>query len=275
MIPVKSQPTKTIHRATRHRSALPGLELISCCSNESFPRHSHNEFGLGVIRQGSHRSWSGIGWVEAHAGDSIMVNPGEIHDGASVGGVARAWEMIYFDPQALAEALREETQQSFESICPAAADPVLAGCFNGLFHALTHPAPEGLVCEERLTELLDHLLRRCAARPQRRLTVKPCLAAARERLEDAPASPVTLAELAASCGVSRFHFLRAFRAAYGITPHAYLLQRRVLRAKELLSLGCSPAAAAAEAGFADQSHLTRCFVRQFGMPPGRWAGTIH
>ena len=51
---------------------------------------------------GAHRSWSGVGHVEAQAGDAIMVNPGEMHDGIPVGGGVREWRMLYFDPSLVA-----------------------------------------------------------------------------------------------------------------------------------------------------------------------------
>ena len=61
------------------------VEAVSLKSARQFPRHSHDQFGIGVINSGGHRSWSGIGWVEAVCGDIIMVNPGEMHDGSSLG----------------------------------------------------------------------------------------------------------------------------------------------------------------------------------------------
>ena len=71
-----------IHHVEQHRSAVPGIEAMTLASNHHFPRHSHDQFGVGVIAFGAQRSWSGVGHVEASAGDVIMVNPGEMHDGA-------------------------------------------------------------------------------------------------------------------------------------------------------------------------------------------------
>ena len=58
-------------------------------SNHTFPRHSHDQFGIGIMTSGAQRSWSVIGQVESEAGDVIMVNPGEMHDGMPVDGFAR------------------------------------------------------------------------------------------------------------------------------------------------------------------------------------------
>jgi AraC-like DNA-binding protein len=80
--------------------------------------------------------------------------------------------------------------------------------------------------------------------------------------------------LAALAGVSRFQLLRAFRRETGITPHAYLIQRRVSAARRLLAAGEIPAQAAAAAGFSDQSHMTRAFVRYLGVTPARYRAAL-
>src|SRR5436309_3146946 len=82
------------------------------------------------------------------------------------------------------------------------------------------------------------------------------------------AGPPTLDELAAAAGMSPFALLRAFRAETGLPPHAYLNQLRVRLARQLLDAGLPPAQVAADAGFADQPHLTRHFKRAVGVPPG-------
>jgi AraC-like DNA-binding protein len=70
--------------------------------------------------------------------------------------------------------------------------------------------------------------------------------------------------------MSPFALLRAFRDETGLPPHAYLNQLRVRLARQLLDGGVAPALVAAEAGFADQAHLTRHFKRVVGVPPGAY-----
>ncbi|TDD22012.1 AraC family transcriptional regulator [Nonomuraea diastatica] len=64
--------------------------------------------------------------------------------------------------------------------------------------------------------------------------------------------------------------LRSFRRAYGLPPHAYVVQLRVRRARALLERGTPPAEAAVAAGFCDQSHLSRHFRRMVGVTPGAY-----
>ncbi len=60
----------------------------------------------------------------------------------------------------------------------------------------------------------------------------------------------------------------------GLTPHAYIIQRRLELGKSLIRSGVGLADAGCEAGFADQSHFHRAFVRRFGMTPGAYAAAM-
>jgi len=131
-----------VHRVDQHRSAIPGVEARTLASDRAFPRHSHDQLGIGVMFSGAHRSWSGVGHVEAQAGDSIMVNPGEMHDGMPVrGGGVREWRMLYFDPSLVARIAANEGVDQFEVVCPAVHDPALAERFAQLFARVTASPP--------------------------------------------------------------------------------------------------------------------------------------
>jgi transcriptional regulator GlxA family with amidase domain len=85
---------------------------------------------------------------------------------------------------------------------------------------------------------------------------------------------IDLTTLASVAGVSVHHFARGFKQSVKVTPHHYLVQKRVERARELLArteLSLSEIAYAV--GFADQSHLTRHFRQMLGATPRqfRWA----
>jgi len=77
-------------------------------------------------------------------------------------------------------------------------------------------------------------------------------------------------ELAADAGISRFRLTRAFVAAHGLPPHAYLLSVRLNAARQRLAAGEAAADVAASCGFTDQAHLTREFRRRFGTTPGTY-----
>lgn len=89
-----------------------------------------------------------------------------------------------------------------------------------------------------------------------------------------PGSAISLTELAAIAGLGQFTFLRAFAHYSGMTPHTYLLQRRLYLVRELIRGGMNFVDAAIAGGFADQSHMTRLFVRSYGYTPGFYAQKI-
>src|SRR3982751_5523543 len=84
-----------------------GVDAMSAGSARSFSRHTHDQYGIGLVDAGGHSSWSGRGQVEAGPGEFISVNPGEVHDGAPIGGRPRDWRILYFEPGALA-SLRDD-----------------------------------------------------------------------------------------------------------------------------------------------------------------------
>jgi AraC family transcriptional regulator len=82
---------------------------------------------------------------------------------------------------------------------------------------------------------------------------------------------IRLTELAGVVGLSPSHFARAFKASIGLTPHRWLIEQRIHRAKRLMAKNGKPISVAAHlAGFASQSHFTKAFRRVTGTTPGLW-----
>lgn len=248
-------------------SGMAGVELVLADSAHAFGRHTHDEFGIGLIERGAQKSASGRGTVEAGPGDMITVNPGEVHDGKPFDARGRRWRMLYFAPALLQEACDDIAPgAAFEFAAPVLHDELLRTRFLELFDAATTAG--ALRSEAALLSLVARLL---IPRPKESPALVADITAARERMDDAPHLTPSLRALAADAGLSRYQFLRAFARLTGLPPHAYLLQRRVLHARGLVRGGMALADAAAASGFADQSHMTRCFVRSFGLTPGAFA----
>lgn len=96
------------------------------------------------------------------------------------------------------------------------------------------------------------------------------LATIKRDLDSCVDRDVKLVDLARVAGVDECHLVREFRRTFGMPPHAYHVQRRINRARELLRDGMTPAEVAGVVGFSDQSHLTRHFTKLIGTPPGRY-----
>ncbi|HUQ12461.1 MAG TPA: AraC family transcriptional regulator [Steroidobacteraceae bacterium] len=255
---------------------LPGIEAMRATTSRSFPRHTHDEYGIGLVDHGGHASWSGRGNVEAGPGTFISVNPGEVHDGHAMGGRARAWRILYFEPGVLSAWVRDVSGRDtvFEFSRPVFGDRALLPAFEAAFAQGEDPSA-GMAREAAVLGLIAGLLTHSTAPRRSEARAVPDVSRARERLDADPAAPVTLDDLAQECSLSRYQLLRAFSRAFGLPPHAWLVQRRLARARQLLRAGTPLAEAAAAAGFSDQSHLTRCFARQFGVTPGRYARSIY
>lgn len=245
---------------------------VDACSGRSFARHAHDEFGIGLMTDGAQRSGSGRGPVEAVRGNVITVNPAELHDGAPI-GTARSWSMLYL-PQhvvgTIVADLEEDRRSTRELHAPVVDDQRLARLFLASRRAALHRQGEAAF-EERLL-MLFHGLFDTGQRPEGGSGGR--LARARERIDDVPARSHSLTELAARAGLSRYQTVRGFARLTGLTPHAYVMQRRLDTARGLIRQGSTLADAATEAGFADQSHMHRVFVARHGFTPGAYAGAF-
>ena len=263
------------HLAKVVGTPLPGVFCTFAESARHYGRHWHATYGVGMLVDGAQRSASGRGQVDAFAGDLITTNPGEVHDGQPLDGPSRRWQMVYLEPAAMAGMAADSRSPAAIALTrPVFRDEALRDALRRLFAdvgawSVQPSATHALACEESLARACGELLARHAtdsAAP----AIGGDIARVRERLADDPLDTPTLAELAAIAGLSRYQVLRRFEKAVGMPPHAWLLHHRAERARGLIRAGASLADAACASGFADQSHMTRTFVRHFGFTPGAW-----
>jgi AraC-like DNA-binding protein len=258
-------------------AAVPGVDLLQArFVTHRYNRHAHETFTLGLIESGAEEFEHGGSLLRAGPGAVVLLNPEVVHTGQAAGPAGWAYRVLY----------------------PAA--DVVAGVAAELGWARGTPSfPRTVVYDERSARLL--LAAHVAAERGDRLASSSLLrtglagllrahgrtgpggrpppaggraphavAAARDLIAGRLADPPSLDDLALATGMGPFALLRAFRAETGLPPHAYLNQLRVRLARQLLDHGLAPAEVAAEAGFADQAHLTRHFKRVVGVPPGAY-----
>jgi AraC-like DNA-binding protein len=269
-------PAAPTHRSQVSGSPWPGIYAAQMVSGRHYGRHAHDYFGFGVLEQGAQRSSSGRRIVDAHAGDILTHNPGEMHDGRPLACEARAWRMVYVEPEVMASLASEAAESHAEVTLalPVLSDAPMRAAVLQLHANLAQwqaGRQDALACEEALVQACRHLLARNSTHSAKQEPEAPAnLERARQRLADDLQVAPTLAELAALAGLSRYQVLRRFAATYGVPPHTWLMQRRAEHARALIRQGSGLAQAAAASGFADQSHMTRIFARQFGFTPGAW-----
>ncbi len=156
-------------------------------------------------------------------------------------------------------------------------DPVFLGLVNAIAPAFNAPAePNQLFLDHLGWAMSAHVAQAHgditrAARPSKSRLAPWQEMRAKEMMETRLTADISLADLAAECGLSTSHFARAFRATTGVPPYQWLLTRRVERAKEMLAGTDHRIVDIAElSGFADQSHLTRVFSKATGETPAAW-----
>ncbi|MFC6882180.1 MULTISPECIES: AraC family transcriptional regulator [Actinomadura] len=238
-----------------------------------YHRHSHETYSFGVTEDG-HQAFTCRGAAHTSAaGMVIAFNPDDPHDGHAADALGFTYRIVHLGPDLVSGVLadiadRRAALPLFDA--PVLDDPVLARNLRALHAALLGGAP-ALRRDELLTATVGSMVRRAATAPVR--PAAPAATAriaerARRRLHDAPLDDVPADELARAAGCSRFALYRAFQKAHGMSPSDYQRQLRLRAARALLASGEPIGDVAAGTGFADQSHLTRWFVRYFGVTPG-------
>ncbi len=243
----------------------------------SYHRHSHETYSFGVTEQGA-QAFSCRGGDHISAAGMVMAfNPDDPHDGHAADGLGFTYRMVHLGPDLVAEVLDDlgERQAGLPLFTePVVQAPALAHAVRALHRAMMDKMP-ALQRDELLAAAVASMVRVGAGRSVRtshatRTDAARIAARAREFLDEAFASDVTAADIATAARRSRYAVYRAFQATYGLAPSDYQRQLRLRAARALLEKGRPVATVAAEAGFADQAHLTRWFTRHYGITPGTY-----
>lgn len=244
-----------------------------------FPPHTHETYVVGVTLDGIHSYMHKGVRVRCEAGNICFINPDEVHDGAP-DSYGYSYRMTYPSPEFLTSLLQEATGRAVGAPkfrMPGVHDPELAGIFCDAHRALEGNT-EQLFADEKLIAFYLTAIERYGG------GLPPLIAAGSEpdavaRTKDFlmahMAEATDFQELARHVGLSAWHLIRVFRKATGLTPHAWLVDRRVHQARELLRAGESPSHIAAQCGFADQAHLTRLFKARLGVTPGQYKAFLN
>jgi AraC-like DNA-binding protein len=247
-----------------------GLEILQArFVSYSFDRHTHDAFAIGLIDEGAATLWCRGSTIAVPRGAVLFVPPGEVHTGGRHRDAAFVgYRLVYVNADWLAIAAID-SRAPLMSHDLVVQDPVLRSELARLCASLLNPSCSNLEREERLVAVLGRLAADRDAQPPARAA--PAAASrARDYLHAHAAESVSLLTLAKVIGHSPSQLIRVFRSSFGFTPHAYQTQRRIEIAKDLLARGRAPAAVAAEAGFADQSHLNLHFKRRVGVTPAAY-----
>ena len=258
----------------------------------SYAPHSHKQWSIGAITHGISTFQYRDDLYPIKETDLVMMNPDWVHTCNPVDNQPWAYWMMYVDADWLTQ-LRFEAGLIPEKCWQDIHQPMITldqtsnqilnhkeG--NNHWYSLYCEVAEVLVSTE--TDLLEKqscfidyittLMSWFSDAPQADLenTSAPqeSLSAVAEFLDQSLATMPTLENLTALAKCSEGHLIRSFRRQYGLTPHAYLLNRRIQKSRELLQQGMELVDVAQQLAFSDQAHFQRTFKKLTATTPGQY-----
>jgi len=242
-----------------------------------FQPHSHLIFTVTAVLAGEMRVTVGQSDYQLAAGQVALTNIGETHAGRG--------ESIEFVSVGVSPILVNELSAEIGLLSAAAeitfaaataADPAIIATARALANEMSGERPgRDLMLDALVRQLVIHLLRshltvRKTARIElsRAGPVDRRLRRAIEFMHDNYARELALEEIAEAAYLSEYHFARLFKQITGFTPHVYLANLRLERARKLLAETALPISAiAAMVGYNSQSHFTKVFKSVTGVTP--------
>jgi AraC family transcriptional regulator len=224
---------------------------------------------IGAVIRGvfDYRAQNGRGL--AAPGSIVFANGGETFSCRHLDSAGNRRAVIALNPQTLKEVANDcgFEDPSFDvAVLPASRRATA-------FYGAIRKAAAGSLAEDGVIELMGEALRLAggaAAAPIAPAERARVLAVA-HRLDEAYGEPVTLSEMAGWANLSRYHFVRVFRAVVGDSPHQYLIGARLRAAADRLLDTREPVTEIAlGVGFNDLSHFHATFRRAFGISPRAW-----
>ncbi|MEO1393985.1 MAG: AraC family transcriptional regulator [Cyanobacteria bacterium J06634_5] len=248
---------------------------------EPIPKHSHEDyqFALSFDHQGEYTYQGEVQQIPKYC--LSIVHSGEVHapsDRPSLPEPAH-FAMAHIHPKWLNAAAAEVLAGSsgspiFPLVLPQDA------LLNRLFLSLSATAAQKSSQLEQDVALLDFLsclvsrytIEQPTAKPSK--SCRKAIVLAQEHLRSHYERDVSLDDLAAVAGLSRFHFCRLFRQEVGVSASTYQTQLRLAAARKLLAQGHSISETAIATGFYDQSHFGKHFKRHVGTTPAKYSSQI-
>ncbi|MGE3277203.1 MAG: AraC family transcriptional regulator [Vicinamibacterales bacterium] len=251
---------------------LPGVSALRAAfTNQTFTPHSHDALVIAVTEEG-HSSYTSRGRSDEAAPDRLLVfNPAEPHAGHMRHSHFWRYRALYLHEKALGRLVPATGMITLPGFSRNALE--LPGLIAQVLaaHAALEAGDED-EGRERLVEALGQLFTHGDRQPPPPLaaTDRAGVDHTLRRIRADYQQRITIEGLAADAGLSPFQLVRQFKRHTGMAPHAHLVQVRLAHAIRRLAAGVDIATAASDAGFYDQSALTRHFKRAYGITPGHY-----
>jgi len=275
----EGQPHATGGDRVRFWRPVPGLDVV--CGEgtvREVPLHVHETLQL-LLPASRFTFMSGRGPAGVvYPGIVYLTSPLVLHGARSVDGTPISKRVVLVATEVLV-TLWGELSDGRQVLPPrlreaAIQDAGLSRELYALFELLRQP----LMARECETRLLRCLVRLFASQAGHSPVLSDLAARhatavrrARDYLHAHLADDISVDDVTHIAALSKWQLLRSFRREFGLSPHAYLMQLRLARARRLLEREQPPSLVAHEAGFPDASHLARCFRNFVGLTPTRYA----
>ncbi|QPC43752.1 AraC family transcriptional regulator [Kaustia mangrovi] len=260
-------PGDRVHTLDDGKAGIRRMEVF--LHGAPYSLHRHDSYAIGVTLAGlqcfSYRGRR----HRARPGQIHVLFPDELHDGAAGTETGFGYRIAYIDPGFLQQALGGRA-------LPFVRNPVLTA--NAAWASMLDKLWDPELCSDEVmrtefaVEATDCLEAAAGSRsPDRPGTIAfDRLLEVREAIAQDPVRRLDMAELERLADMDRWSLARGFRAAFGTSPSRFRMMRQLEHARDRLEAGMPLAEAALDAGFADQSHMTRRFRDAFGMSPRQW-----
>lgn len=229
--------------------------------------HRHDTYAIGRTLSGVQSFNYCGGMRHSLPGGTIVLHPDETHDGEAGTEDGFQYRMIYIEPALIQRILGGKPLPFIPG--GLSGDTRLFTATQPLLRAIEDPI-ESLEEDDALYDLAQTLAIVGGQRYQRRVFDYQAAEKAREYIHSSFDKNITLDELSLISGRDRWSLSRDFRALFGTSPYRYVTMRRLEYCRQLMLSGNNLADISINAGFSDQSHMTRQFISNFGVSPGRW-----
>jgi AraC-like DNA-binding protein len=231
-----------------------------------YPPHTHDTWTVLIVDQGAIRYDLDSREHGSGSGTVTVLPPHVVHDGWAADEEGFRKRVLYVETAELSERLVGPAVDR-----PRIDDPRLHRTVDRL-HRFLQARDDFLGGDTTLAVVIERLRLHLGWPAPAAPSKDPRLADQLRQLLDARLfETVTLNAAGSILDASPTHLVRSFTGAYGISPHAYVISRRIDTARRRLLEGQPAATVAIETGFHDQAHLTRHFIRHVGTTPGRFA----
>ncbi|MEV5027973.1 AraC family transcriptional regulator [Paenibacillus sp. LPE1-1-1.1] len=237
-----------------------GITALSASMTDfTYKKHAHQEYAIGVTLRGI-QEYNLDGSLQLSYQNGIMLfNPEQAHDGMAHDKTGLDYVMLYIEPQLLLEAIEKKDILRFST--PIVYDVRLEQRILSLSDAILGEKDEAL-CSELFLSLTESLIQTKLSTDDKKENA--LIRKAKDMLHADLEHVLKLDELSSELHLSKFQFIRLFKAHTGISPYQYFLNCKIERAKSLIEKNKDIYSAVAACGFVDLTHLNKHFKSVYG-----------